>query len=171
MNLKTGIILLGIGSVGLFSFSNNNNFVDIQQDNAGDTTKTQKKLVAAGNYSATIGGCNNNAGGTINKDQFLQLINSLVCGKDNKTNQNYPVASFDLTYCERALSEDSTGYPTIVTDYIMEPINGDAVPEKWKKAFTERLYKGDTVKFENIKIRNGAGQYKSKNNVIMIIGS
>jgi hypothetical protein len=166
--------ILGIGlsialcAAGLVSFTSATSIATLDGNNDGDTTV--KKLVPAGNYITTIGGCNNFGGGTLSKEAFMALLNNPLCGKDNKTNKNFAVASFELTYCWRELSEDSTGHSIIVSDNISESIDGDAVPEKWKKNFANNIYKGDTIKFENIKIRNGSLKYKSKNSVLVVIG-
>jgi hypothetical protein len=170
MKILLSASLIAICSLGLFSFTNQIGFTDpLSTDGMADTSKAKKPMTAAGNYTTTLGGCNNSNGGIMKKEAFLNLMNSPLCGKDAKTNANYAVASFDINYCWRELSEDSTGHTIVISDCLSEPVDGNMIPAKWKKSFTENIYKGDTITFENIRIRNGAFKYKSKNKLVVVI--
>jgi hypothetical protein len=69
----------------------------------------------------------------------------------------FQLNSFDITYAERGLYQDSAGLPIIFTDYTHATCTGSAVPSDWVTLFKERSYKGDTVYIDNIKVR-GANQ-------------
>jgi hypothetical protein len=151
------------------------NYCTIPNDFVGgipaDSTKGSKlpKKMAAGNFVAAIQNCSNTSGGLITKANFMALLTQPLCAKDAKTNVPAPVASFEINYCERSVSEDSTGLPIIVSECNMDPVNGDVFPKKWQKIFEERLYKGDTIKLEAIRVRSDIGQYACKNNIVLII--
>ena len=88
---------------------------------------------------------------SISKSDFEKLIASSICAKDS--NQNLvPVTSFEITYAERGLFEDSTGLPIIFTDYSNQICKGDTIPIQWQNDFKDRGYKGDTVFFDRISI-------------------
>jgi hypothetical protein len=174
MQMKTTFSILCVSafSIALFAFTTAPTSAEhFAASNDADTAKAAKKEASKpkAEYITSIGGCTSNVGGSFKKEAFLALLNNALCAKDNKTNQTYPVANFDITYGERVMTEDSTGYSHIDVDYQSENIEGDKVPEKWKKHFAEMLYKGDTVKFENIRVRTSTGKYRSKNQVVVVI--
>jgi hypothetical protein len=106
------------------------------------------------NYKCYFG-CDDglSATGVFNKTRLLAASKKKICVKDLKTSTAVPVYSFDFTYCERGVFEDSTGLPTLITDYNFVPFIGDSITTNWQKALEERLYKGDTLRIENIVIR------------------
>jgi hypothetical protein len=63
------------------------------------------------------------------------------------------VESFNITWAERGLYQDSTGLPIIYTDYTVGTFNGDAIPADWTESFRDRSYKGDTVYFDRIMVK------------------
>ncbi len=161
--IKNKLPLLGAGIIGTFLLCN-----FLPTANAGNEGKAVGKIKATP-YTASIGGCTKNAGGTISKADFLTLIKSPFCGLHTVTNINYPVAAFDILYCEKEVSEDSTGHPIVVTDCLGDAVVGDHMPDRWVKVFTDRLYKGDSIRFDNILIKNGANNFRSKNSIVVVI--
>jgi hypothetical protein len=165
------ITVLSIASyLSITSFTTASNLASINtNDDGGKDTIVAKKLIPAGNLEASIGGCNGNKGGNLKALELLSYMGKVVCTKDAKTNTNYPVSKFDLLYCERTMGEDSIGMPIFSVEYTGETIEGDKVPEKWMEMFKERLYKGDTLKVNNIYARKDGKVYKAKNEIIVIV--
>jgi len=88
----------------------------------------------------------------VDKLVFDQLILKPLCAKDSAGNQ-LKVESFNITWAERGLYQDSTGLPIIYTDYTVGSFNGDAIPTDWTESFRDRSYKGDTVYFDRIMVK------------------
>ncbi len=85
----------------------------------------------------------------VDKNLFDSLVALPICAKDS--NNNYcKVQSFEITYAERGLYQDSTGLPIVVTDYSSVTCKGDTIPTAWKQIFHDRSYKGDTIYFDKI---------------------
>jgi hypothetical protein len=162
-NLHKILPALGAGAIGTFLLC-----TFVPHAIGGDKNKLIGK-VKPSPYTASIGGCNNNEGGTITKADFLGLLQSPFCGLHTPTKANYPVAGFDILYCEKEVSEDSTGHPIVVTDCLGDAIIGDKMPERWIKVFADRLYKGDSIRFDNILIKNGVNNFRSKNRIVVVI--
>lgn len=101
-------------------------------------------------YKAFLG-CKQSDSFTISKDDFQRLIANKLCAKDSAGNV-YPVSSFEITYAERGLFQDSTGLPIIFTDYSFTVCKGDSIPSFWQADFRERGYKGDTIYFDRISV-------------------
>lgn len=85
----------------------------------------------------------------LDKNVFDNLIALPLCAKDSA--QTYcEVQSFEVTYAERGLYQDSTGLPIVVTDYSQFACKGDTIPKIWVETFRERSYKGDTIFIDKI---------------------
>lgn len=98
-------------------------------------------------------GCAITDSAAVDKNMFDQLVSLPLCAKDSA--QSYcKVQSFDVTYAERGLYQDSTGLPIVVTDYSQFSCKGDTVPKHWVDVFRERSYKGDTIFIDNIIARS-----------------
>lgn len=108
----------------------------------------QKGTAYKSNYISYLG-CSATDSAFIDKDNFVQLVALPLCAKDSAMNY-CKVISFDLTYAERGLYQDSTGLPIVVTDYSSVSCKGDTIPKNWIATFNERGYKGDTILLDNI---------------------
>ncbi len=87
----------------------------------------------------------------LSKAEYDQLCAQPLCAKDSNQ-QIVPVQSFDITYAERGLYQDSSGLPIIFTDYTQDKCSGNTLTPKWQGIFKERGYRGDTITYENIKV-------------------
>ena len=114
----------------------------------GIPESNQKGAAYKSNYISYLG-CSRTDSAFIDKDQFVKLVGLPLCAKDSAMNY-CKVISFDLTYAERGLYQDSTGLPIVVTDYSSVSCKGDTIPKNWIATFNERGYKGDTVLIDNI---------------------
>lgn len=94
-------------------------------------------------------GCSYSDEHPIPKQTFDSLIHLPLCARDS-SQQVYKILSFDITYAERGLYQDSAGLPIIYTDYSSASFKGDTFTSQWKAIFEERSYKGDTIYFDNI---------------------
>lgn len=95
--------------------------------------------------------CSDLSEGFIAKAQFDSMIALPLCARD--TNKNVmTLQSFEITYAERGLYQDSTGLPIIFTDYISDRFKGNQITKYWIDLFKERSYKGDTVYIDNVKV-------------------
>lgn len=88
----------------------------------------------------------------VTKQEFDGLLTQPLCAKDSAGNV-HKIESFEITYAERGLYQDSTGLPIIFTDYSIEECKGDSIPVKWKSNFYENGHKGDTVSIDRILVR------------------
>jgi hypothetical protein len=86
------------------------------------------------------------------KKSFDSLIALPICAKDSNQ-RNFPITSFDITYAERGLYQDSAGLPIIFTDYTNAHFEGTSISKEWISLFNERSYKGDTVYVDNVKVK------------------
>jgi hypothetical protein len=90
---------------------------------------------------------------SMSKGDFEKLMASNLCAKDSANNL-FTVTSFEITYAERGLYQDSTGLPIVFTDYSNQICKGDSIPKQWQADFKDRGYKGDTVFFDRITVNN-----------------
>jgi hypothetical protein len=97
------------------------------------------------------------SGGEISKARFDSLIAYPLIAKDS-LNTEHTVFSFFLTYAERGLFEDSTGHPTIMTNYTGTNSENGKLPDYWLKSLRERSKAGDTVMISNIIYFSGPGK-------------
>jgi hypothetical protein len=112
-------------------------------------TLSNSDLKISYKYHAFIGCSNYTDSVMLDRNTFNELISKSFCAKDS--NQAIlPVTSFEITYAERGLYQDSTGLPIIFTDYSSTKCVGDALPKNWIDIFNERTYKGDTIYFDHI---------------------
>ena len=88
----------------------------------------------------------------VNKERFDQLAVLPLCAKDSN-NTVFKIVSFDITYAERGLYQDSTGLPIVFTDYSNVSCTGDTIPSRWINIFKERGYRVDTIMFDRILVR------------------
>jgi len=70
-------------------------------------------------------------------------------GRDS-SNVEYKVTSFNFTYAERNVYEDSTGNPIILSDYMIEHCDGDTVSATIAASLYQRTKAGDTVYIDQI---------------------
>lgn len=85
------------------------------------------------------------------KKTFDSLIALPLCAKDSAQNQ-FPIQSFELTYAERGLYQDSAGLPIIFTDYTNFKCEGNTISKEWVNQLVERSYKGDTIFIDKVKV-------------------
>ncbi|HNB80820.1 MAG TPA: hypothetical protein PLP14_01910 [Chitinophagaceae bacterium] len=95
--------------------------------------------------------CNETLQGFLSKQVFDSVIQYPLCAKDS-LKQTYQVQSFDMTYAERGLYQDSSGLPIVFTDYSQAQFTGNQFSPQWIRSFRERSYRGDTVYIENVKV-------------------
>ena len=114
----------------------------------GAAEQTDRNTAQQSKYTAYLG-CAVIETNKVDKNLFDNLIALPLCAKDSA--QNYcKVQSFEITYAERGLYQDSTGLPIVVTDYTQFACKGDTIPQNWVDVFRERSYKGDTVFIDKI---------------------
>lgn len=129
---------LFLGILLLFGFS-------IAEQNDRDSARKSK-------YISYLG-CAITDSAAIDKNMFDQLVSLPLCAKDSA--ESYcKVQSFEVTYAERGLYQDSTGLPIVVTDYTQFNCKGDTIPKSWVEVFRERSYKGDTIFIDKIIARS-----------------
>ena len=116
---------------------------------AADKPKPAYDTFLACNVSGTV---------TLDVNQFISMINQPLCVKDS-SNRVYKVESFDITYAERGAYQDSSGLPIITTDYTSDHCKGDSITKYWKSIFKERAFKGDTIFFDKVSIKDTANRY------------
>ncbi len=110
-----------------------------------DNTSTAKYM-----FTSYLG-CAEMQSSFVPKNTFDSLVASRLCAKDSTKNM-FPIQSFEITYAERGLYQDSSGLPIIFTDYSTVQCVNDTIPKRWVSLFKERSYKGDTVYFDNVKV-------------------
>ncbi len=117
-------------------------------------TKAIKKIYK---YKTFLG-CQQESSMHMDKDSFCTLLQQPLCAKDS-AGKSYKIRSFEITYAERGLYEDSAGLPIVVTDYQNDAFSGDTVNSYWKKMLQERFYKGDTVYIEHVVLIDANNKY------------
>jgi len=88
-------------------------------------------------------------GGTISKRKFDSLIALPIISRDT-TGADRAVVEFIFSYSERALYEDSTGRPVVMTDHYATPSAGGKLPDDWIKIIRTKTKKGDTAYIDDI---------------------
>lgn len=107
-----------------------------------------RELARRSSYIAYLG-CAVTDSLPVDKNVFDNLVAMPLCAKDSL--QNYcKVQSFEVTYAERGLYQDSTGLPIVVTDYTQFSCKGDTIPKSWVDVFKQRSYRGDTIYIDKI---------------------
>lgn len=133
---KFGFSLLGV--ITLLGFA-------IAEQNDRDAARKSK-------YTSYLG-CAITDSSAVDKNIFDSLVALPICAKDSA--QSYcKVQSFEVTYAERGLYQDSTGLPIVVTDYTQFNCKGDTIPKNWVDVFRDRSYKGDTIFIDKIIARS-----------------
>lgn len=87
--------------------------------------------------------------GNIPLATFDALIGKAPIAKDS-LGRECAVHSFDLTFAERGIFEDSTGRLTIMTDYYTTKSEDGKLDSFWVKELQYRAKIGDTVYMDNI---------------------
>jgi hypothetical protein len=108
--------------------------------------KPKKKIIPKGEAYLAGG---NISSGNISKQAFDSLIQLPLIAKDTQGNLR-PVIDFQFSFAERALYEDSTGRPVIMTDYYSVACPDGKLPAEWIKMLHERAKNGDTVYVDEI---------------------
>ncbi len=90
---------------------------------------------------------------SMSAEQFLEFMEQPLCAKDSVQNL-YRVSRFEILYAETGLYQDSAGLPIVHTDYQFANFEGDTISSYWKKMFREHTYRGDTIRFTNIRARS-----------------
>lgn len=116
----------------------------------------------------TFFGCHHAGIVTLDVNQFIQMLNQPICAKDSSNNM-FKVESYDITYAERGVYQDSTGLPIITVDYTSDHCKGDSVTTNWKQIFKERAFKGDTIYIEKVSIKDQANKYVYSKGVKIIL--
>jgi hypothetical protein len=110
-------------------------------------------------------GNSTNYGGTIPKNAFIELMKQGLTSKDS-LGRLYKVSSFNFTYAERNLYEDSVGNLMVKADFSSLYCVGDTLPETITRyipasqsrvneetlGIYQRLKAGDTVYFDRITV-------------------
>lgn len=109
---------------------------------AGESSQVSKK------YKAFFA-CSHTGTSFISADSFIYLMQLPLCARDSN-NVVCKIKSFEIIYAERGLYQDDEGLPIIHTDYTNERFEGDTINSYWKKNFTNSIYKGDTIIFDNV---------------------
>lgn len=91
--------------------------------------------------------------GKISVADFLKLLDKPLWVKDKRDNSMHPALVFVYTYAERAMYEDETGKPMIVTDYLSTNVKG-TVDTTTMFEMKYRAKAGDTAFFESIEFFN-----------------
>lgn len=92
-------------------------------------------------------------GGEITKHAFDSLI-----AQGLKTDMGIGrVASFDFSYAERGIFEDSVGNLIERVDLLSEVCKGDTLPAYLKNSLVGRTKRGDTAYFEHIRVQTADG--------------
>ncbi|HMN33367.1 MAG TPA: hypothetical protein PKA54_08335 [Chitinophagaceae bacterium] len=94
-------------------------------------------------------GCHYSDVVTLDVNAFKEFMKIPFCAKDSMNNF-YKVKGFEIVYAERGLYQDDEGLPIVYTDYTSDKFINDTLTTYWKHLFSERIYKGDTIFFENI---------------------
>jgi len=87
--------------------------------------------------------------GTISKKRFDSLIALPVISRDSSGVER-PVIEFVFSYAERALYEDSTGRPVVMTDYFSTTCPGGKLSDDWVKVIRDKSKKGDTAYIDEV---------------------
>jgi hypothetical protein len=165
MNMKQQILIIlfcTLACIALMGFMNqpvrptNNVSETLAALEPGDTSKT----IITKNNASTYFACTDTSN-TITKAKFLSLIDKPLCVKD-KDNKQYPLKGFQILYAEKGLYLDSNDAPIIFTDYSEESFKGDSITTVWKDLLKSRLYKGDTISFENVTYIKDGKNYRGK---------
>jgi hypothetical protein len=115
----------------------------------GFSPATDDREIARRSSYISYLGCAITDSQAVDKNLFDNLVALPLCAKDS--NMNYcKVQSFEVTYAERGLYQDSTGLPIVVTDYTQFTCKGDTIPKNWVDVFRQRSYRGDTIFFDKI---------------------
>lgn len=90
-------------------------------------------------------------GGDIKKTVFDSLMKQGLNSHDSLGN-NYRVQSFNFTYGERTLYEDSVANLQIITDYLLEFCPGDTVSAGISANLYQRTKASDTIYIDKIQV-------------------
>jgi len=104
----------------------------------------------------------------LSAEQFLQYMQQPFCAKDS-TGAEYKVVSFEMIYAETGLYQDSTGLPIIHTDYTYGTFKGNTIDDIWTKKFKEHVYKGDTIRFNNVLVKGADSLTYRSSNIEMVL--
>jgi hypothetical protein len=105
----------------------------------------------------------------LGKEELNQLLKKKLCILSTANTKSATIRGFDLQYCEKGVFEDSTGVPSIITECNLNSFNGDSIPQMWLKAFEERLYKGDSLVFDNFVVNYDSKTYRIKNKLVVSV--
>jgi hypothetical protein len=115
-----------------------------QQAKPAADNKKPKKIFKPTVYLGT-----EKSGGTISYAQFTELMNKNLTSRDS-TGRKYKVLSFDFTYAERNLYEDSVGNLMVTAEYLGDHCPGDTISGGVKALLADRIKSGDTAFFDNV---------------------
>jgi hypothetical protein len=138
-----------------------------------DTSK--RKATAKAGTAATgevpkyipFAGCTQGSA-TLSKQAIIDALKKSLCVKNINNQKQYTVVSYDFIYAERGLFEDSSGIPTVITEYHYEECRGDSIKARWQRVLAERLYKGDTVKVTQVVFNVDGKNIKIKDNLVLV---
>lgn len=107
--------------------------------------------------------CKQNGKIALSADDFLKYMNEPFCAKDS-SQAVYKVVSFEMIYAETGLYQDSAGLPIVHTDYTYATFEGNTINESWSRLFKDHVYKGDTIRFNNVLVKGvDSNTYRSSN--------
>lgn len=98
--------------------------------------------------------------GAISKALFDSLIAQPLYSVDTNGN-TYQASDFTFTYAERALYQDSMGYPLVTTDYFSTNSAAGRLDSFWLNHIRERSKPGDTAYFDNIVVIDSVSAKKA----------
>ncbi len=90
-------------------------------------------------------------GGQITKAEFDKLMKQGLTAHDS-LGKKYKVISFEFTYAERSLYEDSVANLQVLTEYINGMCFGDTLSASIAGTLYERTKAGDTAFFDHVQL-------------------
>jgi hypothetical protein len=144
-SIKVWLMIISIG-MGITLFA--------QQAKTQPEHAAQRKILKPTTYL----GKSDNSRGALQKNTFINLMKQGLSSRDS-SGKMYQVVSFDFTYAEMSLYEDSLANLIVVPDYSSNHCHGNSLPEGIADSFYERIKPGDTVYMDNVLVVH----YKNKN--------
>ena len=129
-----------------------------QQAKPGSDHKPALKILKPNVYL----GHSDYSNGTIKKNTLDNLLKQGITSHDS-TGKKYKVVSFDFTYAERNLYEDSVGNLIVVPEYLNQHCDGDTLNANISSTIYDRTKAGDTLFIDHIMVV----RYKNKSDVPM----
>lgn len=158
---RTGSLIVALSMVACVSV-----FAQQKAKSAAGTKQPEQKAVPRRVLEPQVYlGNSANWGGTIQKNTFRELMKQGLTSKDSMGRQ-YKIISFNFTYAERNLYEDSVGNLVVKADFSTTYCHGDTLPDVLTRyipasqskigeespGIYQRVKAGDTVYFDRISV-------------------